>query len=85
VTWDHEEIRSGRRKSIKLEEKEEEELPPGESWRKCWICDVRVYKVQGKRRDDPPVTSSWVSIDLSEGLMVSSASLSEGVASKMVG
>ena len=45
-------------------------MPPGDSWRKCWICDVRVYKAHGKRKDDPPATSAWVSIDLADGLIV---------------
>lgn len=70
MTWDHDQIRSGRRKSTIPNDNEEGEKPPGESWRKCWICNVRVYQAQGKRRDDPPLTSGWASIDLAGGLIV---------------
>jgi len=43
-----------------------------EAWRKCWVCDTRVYSVKGKAANDnlAPI-NTWVDVDLSSRILVS--------------
>jgi hypothetical protein len=47
-----------------------ERMPSGETkgiWRRCLICNVKVYKVPGLHtRDDHSTRGLWVEVDLNE-------------------
>ena len=52
-----------------------ERMPSGETkgtWRRCLICNVKVYKVPGLHtRDDHSTRGLWVEIDLNDDIYVS--------------
>jgi len=53
-------------------------MPSGETkgtWRRCLICNVKVYKVPGLHtRDDHSTRGLWVEIDLNDEIYVSAHS-----------
>lgn len=49
-----------------------------EAWRKCWVCDTRVYVVTGDaaKGNIAPI-NTWVEVNLTNGVLVSLEILGE--------
>lgn len=43
---------------------------PEPSWRKCFICGTRCYRVKDKAQKDPAVEEEWVTVELNSGVVV---------------
>ncbi|OWZ40726.1 hypothetical protein C351_03434 [Cryptococcus neoformans c8] len=39
------------------------------SWRKCFICDTRCYRVKDKVQKDPAAEEEWVTVELDSGVV----------------
>lgn len=48
---------------------------PEPSWRRCFICDTRCYRVKDKAQKDPAAEEEWVVVELDSGIVVRLGSL----------
>ncbi|WVQ99941.1 hypothetical protein IAU59_007084 [Kwoniella sp. CBS 9459] len=67
VTYDQDDLHASGRDASENEAVSDDMLGP--SWRKCWLCDVRCYQVEGKSKRDPAANEEWVTVELGSGII----------------
>lgn len=50
---------------------EGEDTDRKEAWRKCWVCDIKVYRTTDKKESDMAPSECWVEVDFNSGVVVS--------------
>ncbi|WVR07443.1 hypothetical protein IAU60_004484 [Kwoniella sp. DSM 27419] len=41
----------------------------GPSWRKCWLCDTKCYRANGKDKHDVAAQEEWVAVRFDDGIL----------------
>ncbi|OCF42736.1 hypothetical protein I317_03467 [Kwoniella heveanensis CBS 569] len=67
VTFDQDEFRPTNGASGDNEAVGDDTLGP--SWRKCWLCEVKCYRAEGKTKGDPAANEEWVLVEVGDGII----------------